>query len=134
MIVGTVSPRLTPIPVTTPMHTRHSSLTTTKPMPADAPPPPQHAARWPAGRLAALAQAVEPLVERVAGHVGDAERGEQLADDGVGLHLAALQRVDVRADLFVHELANSVAHGEVDVRPIEHAASLGGFAAAAGRA
>ncbi len=40
MIVGTVSPRLTPIPVTTPMDTRHSSLTTTKPMPADAPPPP----------------------------------------------------------------------------------------------
>jgi hypothetical protein len=39
-MVGTVSPRLTPIPVTTPIETRHSSLTTTKPMPADAPSPP----------------------------------------------------------------------------------------------
>ena len=40
MIVGTVRPRLTPIPVTTPIDTRHSSLTTTKPMPAGALSPP----------------------------------------------------------------------------------------------
>ncbi len=36
--MGTVRPRLTPIPVTMPIETRHSSLMSMNPMPAEAPP------------------------------------------------------------------------------------------------
>ena len=72
------------------------------------------------GRLAALAQPGEPLVQRLPRHLGDTERREQLPDDGVGLHLAAFELVDMGADLFVHELAYGVAHGKIDVCPFQH--------------
>ena len=121
-MVGTVSPRLTPIPVTTPMQTRHNSLTTTKPMPADAPSPPNMPPDAPPedfsapSRIRASRFSSESRGERV-----DAEGGEELADDGVGLHLAAFQRVDMGPYLFVDELPHGVAHGDIDVRPFEHA-------------
>src|SRR4029453_18415578 len=88
-------------------------------------PPPQNApTRPPTGRLAPLAQPGQPLVQRITRHLRDAERREQLANDGVGLHLAAFQRVDVWANFLVDELAHSIAHGEVDIRPLEHAIRL----------
>src|SRR6185369_8778759 len=79
---------------------------------------------WLRRRLTAVAQAGESLVQRITRHLRDAERREQLANDGVGLHLAAFERVDVRADFLVHELAHGIAHGEVDIRPLDHAIRL----------
>src|SRR5882757_8602873 len=75
-------------------------------------------------RLTPIPKPGKPLVERIARHIRDTERREQVADDGVGLHLAAFQRVDVRADFLVDELAHGVAHGKVDVRPFEHSFRL----------
>ena len=80
-------------------------------------PPPEDFSRRPA----ALAQSGEPLVEGLPGHLGDTERREQLADDGVGLHLAAFEIIDMGANLFVHELAHGVAHGKINVCPFQHA-------------
>ena len=84
--------------------------------------------------VGALAHPGQPLLQRLAGDRVDAEGGEQLADDGVGLHLAAFQRIDVRTDLFVYEFPYGVAHSDIDIRPFEHGDSLGRRASAARRA
>ena len=63
----------------------------------------------------------EPLVQGLAGHLGDTERREQLANDRVGLHLAAFEIVHMGANLFVHELSYGVAHGKINVCPFQHA-------------
>ena len=71
-----------------------------------------------AGRT--IPQSGQPLLQRLPGHHVDPEGGEQLPDDGVGLHLAALEGVDVRPYLLVDELPDGILHGEVDIGPLDH--------------
>ena len=63
----------------------------------------------------ALAHRGQSLLQRFLGHRVDAEGGEQLSDDRVGRHVAALQVVDVRPNFPVDEFSDCVAHGDVDV-------------------
>ena len=79
------------------------------------PPPPNMPPDDPLRDTPAVAHRGQSFLERLLGHRVDAEGGEQFADDRVRRHVAALEIVEVRADLTVDEVADRVAHGDVYV-------------------
>ena len=121
MIAAEVRPMQTPIAVTMPGQTRHSSMIgirlTAAAVAAGATP---SAARRPRrGRPRAFSRSI-CLLEAVARHGVHAERGEHLAQDVVRRQVAVLELLHVRADLLVDEPLHRVADHLVLVAPLEH--------------
>ena len=119
MIAADVSPIDTPIAVTMPGHTRHSSMIGISDMPPPSPPPDDSDSATSSPASIARSRSM-PLLEPLAGHRVHPEGGEQLAQDVVRRQIAVLELVDVRADLVVDEALHRIADHLVLVTPLEH--------------
>ncbi len=70
--------------------------------------------------LLARPLAVQHVLDRLGGQHVEPELAEQLPDDRVRRHLAALQRVDVRSHFLVDEPPHRVADQQVGLGPLDH--------------
>ena len=128
LIAAEVSPTDTPIAVTIPGHTRHSSMIGI--IVSDADPPSPSRSGFSRRCLARRDRRGDLLVEGdllgepVAGGGVDPELAVHLAKNVVRRGVAVLELVDPRPDLLVDELADGAAHHLLLFGPLEHGASV----------